>query len=74
MESVSEEGTPVEGAENLNDLLERFKEINNNLDKLMNAYNLLFSNSEIIVQSGYKIESSEKDDLNLMASQSIIGG
>lgn len=70
----SEEGTPVEGTEDLDDLLERFKETPNNLDELMAAYNLLFSNNETIFQSGYKIESSEKDDFNLMASQSIIGG
>lgn len=70
----SEEGASVEGVEDLNDILERFKETPNNLDELMVAYNLLFSNNETIQQSGYKIESSEKDDHNLMRSQSIIGG
>ncbi|MBN9285565.1 MULTISPECIES: hypothetical protein [unclassified Flavobacterium] len=70
----SEEGTPFEGVEDLNDLLERFKDIPNSLEELMSACNFLFSNEQTVTQSGYKIESSEKDDYNLMRSQSIIGG
>lgn len=69
----SKEGNPVEGIEDLNNVLNRFEEMSNNLDELKAACNLLFSNEQTIIQSGYKIENIDKEDINLLQSQNIVG-